>query len=384
MRNFIHIVACLFLFVILYACNKTRNNPSFHTEITSEQWGWADGKRVLLFTLSNGKGMSIQISNYGATLVDVSAPDKNGKSEPVVLGFDSLQNYLERHPNFGSTIGRYANRISNAEISLNNQIYKLKPNRGKHIIHGGSKGFSRQVFDIKDYYVENDTAVLVLSYISPHMEEGFPGNLLLNVTYKLTRDNEIVIDYEATTDKLTVVNFTNHSYFNLSGCKESVLKHVLRIYSDSVLTVDTQGIPTGTFSSVINTPYDFTQPQPLGKRIGELLKGYDVNYKLKKTERELTLAAVLYEPISGRSLRAYTTEPGMQLFTGSPELLSSITGHNKIRYKEYYGLCLEMQHFPDSPNNPHFPSVVLQPNKLYKQTTIYKFEIINSCIIFPQ
>lgn len=371
------IVVCLFLTAILYSCGGDKQKSVFQTKITNEEWGKQDDRAILLFTLSNKNGMSIKVSNYGATLVNVSAPDRNGKFEPVVLGFDSLQNYLGRHPNFGSTIGRYANRISNAEFSLNNETYHLKPNRGKHIIHGGSRGFSRQIFDVDDYYVANDTAVLVLTYLSPDMEEGFPGNLSFRITYKLTENNEIMLEYEATTDKPTVVNFTNHSYFNLSGCKEPVLNHVLNMDADSVMAVDTSGIPTGTFSPVIHTPYDFTEPRSVGERIADLPKGYDVTYKLRKKEDELSLVATLYEPVSGRVLKAYTTEPGMQLFTGSSEL-SRITGHGGIQYKLYYGLCLEMQHFPDSPNNPSFPRVVLEPDSVYRQTTIYKFETISS------
>lgn len=359
---------------VFYSCAQA---PVFQSSITKEAWGEVQGQTAWLYTLSNKNGMKIKVCNYGATLTDVSVPDKDGRSASVVLGFDSLDGYLGKHPNFGSTIGRYANRISNAEFLLNDTLYKLKANRKQDIIHGGSKGFSRQLFQVDTAYATKDTIIIKLRYTSPDKEEGFPGTLHFHLAYKLTDSNEIILEYKATTDKPTVVNLTNHSYFNLTGCKEPVLNHEVSIMANSFVLTTPQGIPTGELAFVQATPYDFTTRQKVGERIQELEKGYDLCYKLNKQKHDAPeLAACVCDPVSGRTLEAYTTEPGMQFFVGNADM-SQYTGHSGQTYNKYYGLCLEMQHFPDSPHQPGFPTVVLHPGEVYRQTTIYKFGIQN-------
>jgi aldose 1-epimerase len=282
--------------------------------------------------------------------------------------------YLARHPNFGSTVGRYANRIGGARFSLNGTDYKLTANSGKNTIHGGTEGFSKKVFDTDTSYVNGDSTVVVLKYISPDMDEGYPGTLTLQLKYILTNENEIILDYEAVTDKPTVINFTNHTYFNLNGCKEDILGHVLTLAADSIAELDTEKIPTGRLLPVAGTAYDFTNGQKVGERIEEAAPGYDLNYKLRKYNNDLTLAAEVYDPVSGRVLKAYTTEPCLQLYSANSDL-GRFTGHNGIKYGKHYGLCLEMQHYPDSPNKPQFPDVVLEPGERYRQVTVYKFEV---------
>ncbi len=319
--------------------------------------------------------MTVEVTNYGASLAFVSAPDRNGVFEPVVLGLDSLRHYLGRQPKLGATVGRFANRIRNAEFSLDNALYRLEKNNKAHSIHGGVKGFHTRVFDTDTSYVVKDTAVVVFRYLSPDREGGFPGNLNLSLAYKLTGNNEVILDYEASTDKPTVVNLTNHSYFNLTGCNENILDHYYRIAADSITSVDSMGIPTGELAAVAGTDYDFRTLQSVRQRIGKLGRGYDTNYKLNKQPGALTLAAEVVEPVSGRVLKAYTTEPGMQFYTPASDL-SYLKGYAHHSYGRYYGFCLEMQHFPDSPHNPHFPTTVLLPGETYRQITVYKFEVL--------
>ena len=331
---------------------------------------------VEMFTLVNANGMSVQVTNYAASLTDVFVPDRQGRFEHVVLGFDSLECYLGRHPKLGATVGRFANRIKNAEFCLNGQTYHLEKNNNGHSIHGGTNGFSHRIFKTDTFYVVKDTAIVVFKYSSIHLEEGFPGNLELSMAYKLTNHNEIVLEYTATTDKPTVVNFTNHSYFNLTGCTRNVLNHIYRIYADSITPTDSMGIPTGELMPVVGTVYDYTSPQSVEKRVQKKGKGYDVNYRLDKYPGSLELAAIVVEPISGRVLKAYTTEPGMQFYIPNSNM-DYLIGHGEKKYGRYYGFCLEMQHFPDAPNNPQFPATSLLPGEIYRQVTIYKFETIS-------
>ena len=347
------------------------------SSIVEEYWGEAGGKTVKLFTLTNRHGMVIKISSFGATLTYVSAPDMNGNFAPVTLGFDSLKMYVARHPNFGSTVGRYANRIGGAQFTLNGTLFKLTANNGINAIHGGPEGFSRKVFSTDTSYVNGDSTVVVLKYVSPDMEEGYPGTLTLRLKYILTNCNEIVLDYEAVTDKPTVINLTNHTYFNLTGCKEDILGHVLTLAADSISEVDSTKIPTGRQLPVSGSAYDFTKGQRVGERIVEVAPGYDINYKLRKESNELAFAAEVYDPVSGRVLQAYTTEPCLQLYSANSDL-GRFTGHNGIRYGRHYGLCLEMQHYPDSPNKLQFPDVELEPGERYRQLTIYKFSVKNN------
>lgn len=342
--------------------------------IIMETWGEVEGKPVLLFTLTNKQGMVIKVANYGASLTYVSVPDRKNVFEPVVLGFDSLSQYTRRHPNFGSTVGRYANRIAGAAFVLNGKSYKLSANNRGSTLHGGFKGFNSQIFKVDTSYVSRDSLRVDFSYVSPDGEEGFPGTVSFKLTYILTDENEIILDYKATTDKPTVVNFTNHSYFNLSGCKVPILDEIVQIHADSITSVDSMGIPTGELLPVGGTAYDFNTPRKIGERIQEVKPGYDINYKLNLPGDGLTLAAEIYDPGSGRILHAYTTEPGMQFYTANGDL-TRFKGHQGIRYGKHFGVCLEMQHFPDSPNYPQFPNVVLLPGETYNQITVYKFSL---------
>lgn len=365
----------LFLFTVLFLFVSCKQTALSGFSVTREISIRHDDKTIELFKLTNAQGMTVKVSNYAASLTYVSAPDKEGHFEPVVLGFDTLENYCGKHPKLGATVGRYANRIKNAEFRLDNQLYSLEKNNKGHSIHGGTKGFNLQVFQTDSFYIDKDTAIVIFKYRSKHLEGGFPGNLDLSVTYKLTNRNEVILDYKASTDRPTVINLTNHSYFNLSGCKDNVLNHIVTIQSDSITPVDSTGIPTGELAAVAGTEYDFVSPSLLGKRVQETGKGYDINYKLTKHPGTLELAAMVVEPVSGRVLKAYTTEPGMQFYVPGSNM-DYLIGHNNKRYGKYYGFCLEMQHFPDSPNNPNFPTTVLVPGETYRQVTIYKFETL--------
>lgn len=368
--RFLFLVFASFLFV---SCRQV-STPGFR--IVREDSLQYEGKVVELFKITNRNGMSIGVTNYGASLTLVSAPDKNGVFEPVVLGLDSLRYYWGRQPKLGATVGRYANRIGNAEFRLDDKVYRLEKNSKGHSIHGGVRGFNLRVFDTDTSYVLKDTAVIVFKYLSPDLEGGFPGNLSLSLAYKLTNDNEVILDYEASTDKPTVINLTNHSYFNLTGCKTSVLGHRYMIAGDSITPVDAGGIPTGELMAVAGTEYDFKTLRSVRQHIERSNRGYDINYKLNKQPGVLTLAAKVVEPVSGRVLEAYTTEPGMQFYIPAADL-NYLKGYMRQPYGKYYGFCLEMQHFPDSPHNPRFPTTVLRPGEVYRQTTVYRFETLS-------
>ena len=343
--------------------------------ITKEDSLRYEGKPVELIKIVNKNGMTIKVTNYAASLAYVSAPDRNGVFEPVVLGLDSLRYYWGRQPKLGATVGRFANRIKNAEFRLDDKIYYLDRNNKGHSIHGGIKGFNLQVFETDTCYIAGDTAVVVFKYLSPDMEGGFPGNLNLSLAYKFTTDNEVILDYIASTDKPTVINLTNHSYFNLTGCKESVLNHCYMIMGDSITPVDSTGVPTGELMPVAGTEYDFSTLRTIKHHVEQLGKGYDINYKLNKALDTLALAAKVVDPVSGRVLKAYTTEPGMQFYTPASDL-SYLKAADSLCYGKYFGFCLEMKHFPDSPHHAQFPTTVLLPGETYRQTTIYKFETL--------
>jgi aldose 1-epimerase len=348
----------IWIWILITVFCGCQSRAKKNSAVTNEVWGKMNGKEVKLFTLTNKNGMIIKVTNYGAALTYVSVPDRNDTFGNVVIGFDSLNNYVNDFGQHGKTIGRFANRIGKAQFSLNGITYKLTPNNGPNTLHGGPNGFSNQVFEIDSTYSGIDSSIVSLHYSSADMEEGFPGDLTLFLNYVLTSDNEIRIEYRALTDKPTVVNFTNHSYFNLTGTKNLILDHCIRINADSIMTIGPDRLPTGSFSIVRGTIYDFMQRHKVREKLDPDSRGYDVTYKLRKNSNELGLAADVYDPISGRILEAFTTEPGMQLFT-PPN-----------------AICLEMQHFPDSPNKPQFPSVVLNPGEIYKQLTIYKFSVI--------
>lgn len=348
------------------------------TSIEKEAWGKVDGKPVDLYTLTNANGLEAKITNYGGIVTSLKVLDRNGKLGDVVLGYDNLKGYVENNPYFGAIVGRYGNRIGAAKFSLDGVEYILAANNGPNHLHGGIKGFDKVVW--KATGVTSDDGVsLELAYLSPDGEEGYPGNLSVTVIYTLTDDNELKIDYFATTDKKTVVNLTHHSYFNFVGSGD-ILGHKLWLKASRFTPVDEGLIPTGELRSVVGTPMDFTRPFAIGARIEQdtvQLKygfGYDHNWVLDKRPGEMALVGSLYEPSTGRFMEIYTTEPGIQFYSGN-FLDGTITGKRGIIYEFRNGLCLETQHFPDSPNKPDFPSTVLKPGEDYKTTTIYKFSV---------
>ena len=364
--------------IIVFGCAKkgTETKPQEQREmsIKTESFGKTpDGQEVDLYTLTNPDGLRARITNYGAILVSLEVPDRDGKLADITLGYDTLDGYLTRHPYFGSTVGRYANRIGGASFKLNDVEYKLAANNGPNHLHGGIKGFDKVVWKAEDVTAENDKATVKLSYLSKDGEEGYPGNLSCTVTYTLTKDDELKISYEAETDKTTILNLTNHSYWNLAGQGTGdILGHELMLNADKYTPVDEGLIPTGEIKSVKDSPMDFTKPMTIGSRIGQVGSGYDHNYVLNSGGGTLALCARVYEPTSGRVMEIHTIEPGVQFYTGN-FLDGSITGKSGKVYNKHYGFCLETQHFPDSPNKPDFPSVVLKPGQKYTTVTVHKF-----------
>lgn len=373
-------IIIIFLFFLLgISLSKCNNGASTSTAsslkkgITKSDWGMVDGKKVYLFTLVNNKGTEVTISSYGGTVTSFVTPGKNGVKSSIIIGFDSLQPYLQQPPYFGALVGRYANRIGNAKFILNGKIYPLAANNGKNTLHGGLKGFDKVV-----WYgtIPSDTIPsLVLQYLSKDGEEGFPGNLDVTVKYTLSDDDGLKIEYNATTDKPTPVNLTNHSYFNLSGdVKNSVLNETLMIDADNYTPVDSTLIPTGEILPVKGTPFDFTTPKKIGRNIDEVKGGYDHNWVLNKKGDSLQLAAVLSDSITGRTMEVFTTQPGLQFYTGN-FLDGKFINRSGKPINLHSALCLETQHFPDSPNKTNFPSTILQPGERYHEVTIYKVSI---------
>jgi aldose 1-epimerase len=339
----------------------------------------AGGQDVDEYTLTNSNGMEVKIITYGGTITSIRVPDRNGNFDNVTLGFDNLADYEQRSPYFGNITGRYANRIANATFELDGETYTLAANNGVNSLHGGNVGFDKVVWEAEE--VEGDGEVGVrLSRTSPDGEEGYPGNLDVTVTYTLTDDNEIRMDYEATTDATTVVNLTNHAYFNLAGNGAgSIYDHILWIDADRYTPVDETLIPTGELAPVEGTAFDFRIPKPLGpgQRSSEeqivIGRGYDHNWVLNHGESdEPELVARMSEPTTGRYLEIWTTEPGLQFYAGN-FLDGTLLGSSGGLYRQSDGFALETQHFPDSPNQPDFPSTVLEPGDTYQTTTIYKF-----------
>ena len=335
----------------------------------------SEGREVELYTLTNSNGVKARITNYGAILVSLEVPDRDGKLADITLGFDTLDGYLGEHPYFGAVVGRYANRIGKARFVLEGVEYKLAANNNENHLHGGLKGFDKVVWKLEDLKTEAGSAMVKLSYVSEDGEEGYPGNLACSVTYALNEDDELKISYEADTDKATVVNMTNHTYFNLAGQGVGdILDHELMIDADKYTVVDEGLIPTGENRDVKGTPMDFTVAASIGSRIKQTGMGYDHNYVLNSGGGSLDLCARVYEPTTGRVMEVYTTEPGIQLYTGN-FLDGSLTGKGGKKYEKHYAFCLETQHFPDSPNKPDFPSVVLEPGQKYATTTVFKFSV---------
>ncbi|AHM62991.1 aldose 1-epimerase [Flammeovirgaceae bacterium 311] len=339
-----------------------------------------EGTPVDLYVLTNSRGVIAKITNYGGIITSLILPDKNGKMEDVVLGFDSLSGYLQEDvPYFGAIIGRYGNRIAKGKFSLDGQEYTLARNNGPNTLHGGAQGFDKRVWQAEE--VRNDQGVGVkMRYVSPDGEEGYPGTLTSDVVYTLTDDNELIIEYTATTDKPTVVNLTNHSYFNFTGnTKRDILDHQVMISADKFVPVDGDLIPTGQLQDVAGTPMDFSKPIPVGQNINSdheqirLGGGYDHTWVLGEPG-EMKLAATVYEPTTGRYMEVHTTEPGVQFYTGN-FLKGQLVGKGDVAYQYRYGLCLETQHFPDSPNQPDFPSVELRPGETYTTKTVHKFAV---------
>ncbi len=342
------------------------------TSIKRENWGMADGKQVYLYTLTNAQGVEARISNYGGIITSLRVPGKSGAKPNIVLGFDSLKDYQQPDvPYFGALIGRYGNRIAKGRFKLGDQTYTLAVNNDENHLHGGIKGFDKVVWDGKE--IEDSlNPSLELSYLSRDMEEGYPGNLQVTVTYTLTAQNELQVEYTATTDKPTPVNLTQHSYFNLTGdASQNILGHSLMITADKYIPVDAGQIPTGELKAVKSTPFDFTTPHKIGERIGQVDGGYDHTWVLNKGADSLPMVATLYDSTSGRKIEVYTTEPGIQFYTGN-FLDGSFTGSEGKVFNKHNGMCLETQHFPNSPNEPSFPTTILHPGDKYQTFTKYK------------
>jgi aldose 1-epimerase len=341
----------------------------------------SDGTALELFTLTNAAGMEVKVTNYGGIITSLKVPDRNGKLDDVTLGYDAIDGYLKSSPYFGALIGRYGNRIAKAQFKLEGETYKLPANDGPNTLHGGNKGFDKVVWQAEPFERAGERGI-VFTYTSPDGEEGFPGTLTAKVTYTLTDKNELAFDYHATTDKPTVVNLTQHAYFNLAGDGAGdILGHELTINADRFTPVDSTLIPTGELASVEGTPFDFRTKTKIGDRIDadhEQIKrggGYDHNYVLNRTSEGLALAARVEEPTTGRVMEVHTTEPGVQFYSGN-FLDGSITGKSGHVYNKRNGFCLETQHYPDSPNQPSFPSTVLRPGEEYTSRTVYTFSTL--------
>lgn len=362
--------------ITLFSCSPEPKVPAIIEE--SSFGGLADGKKVELFTLKNSNGVVTQITNFGGRVVNLWVPDKDGNFEDIVTGYETLDGYLNSSEiYFGALIGRYGNRIAKGQFILNDTVYSLVQNNEKNHLHGGIKGFNDVVWDAR----QTDGQTLVLAYTSPHMEEGYPGNLDVKVQYRLTDENELKIEYWANTDRPTPVNLTHHSFFNLKGDGNgNINDHILQINADFYTPVDEGLIPTGIIAPVEGTPMDFRAPTAIGERLDddfEQLKyglGYDHNWVLFPSENELTFAARVVEPVSGRTLEVYTNEPGLQFYGGN-FLDGSNTGKNDKVYEHRTSFCLETQHFPDSPNQPDFPSTILEPGEEYYSVCVYKFGV---------
>jgi aldose 1-epimerase len=360
----------------LVSCNQNKSKIVIHPEAFNKL---LDGKQIKLFTLKNKSGLEITVTNYGGRVVSLNTPDRAGKMEDIVLGYESIDGYLNADEQyFGASIGRYGNRIAKGSFTLDSIQYHLAINNIPNNLHGGVKGFSSKIWDT----VQKGENEIELSLISSDMEEGFPGELKVTVNYKLTDDNELSLTYMAETNKPTVINLTNHSYFNLHGAGNgNILDHLLYLNADNYTPVDSTLIPTGKIEPVAGTPFDFTTPVKIGERINDKNQqlayglGYDHNFVLNRTDnKSVKLAASVYDPQSGRFMEIFTNEPGIQFYCGNFLKGKEIGKQNKP-YNYRSGFCLETQHFPDSPNHSEFPSVVLRPGENYYSVCIYKFTV---------
>jgi aldose 1-epimerase len=363
----------------LVGCAGISDAPAQKGQINQRPFGqMKDGTPVTLFTLRNNKGAEAGIINYGGLVIFLKVPDRNGHFDDVVLGYNNLADYIKDSPYFGAMIGRYGNRIAKGKFTLDGKEYTLAINNGPNALHGGLKGFDKVVWEPR-VFATLDGPSLELRYTSKDGEEGYPGTLTVKATYTLAEDNALKLEYTATTDKDTVLNLTQHSYFNLAG-KGDILNHQVMIPADKFTPVDSTLIPTGELKPVEGTPFDFRAPTAIGARIGqddEQLKfggGYDHNWVVNKPTGQLGLMGRVYEPTTGRVLEVFSTEPGLQFYTGN-FLDGKLTGKGGWAYQFRNGFCMEAQHYPDSPNQPNFPSVVLKPGKEYRNTIIFKFSV---------
>ena len=368
------LLATTALLAAVSSATAAATTPTMKASVHKSAFGkLPDGTVIHQFTLTNTKGVTAKVITYGAILTELDVPDRNGQSGDVVLGFDNLDPYLKSHPFFGATVGRVANRIAKGKFMLDGKAYMLATNNGPNHLHGGIKGFDKVVWKATVLEPKSGAAVK-FTYTSRDGEEGYPGTLKATVVYTLTDDNEIRLDYTATTDKATPVNLTNHSYWNLA-LGGDILDHQLLLNADRYTPVDDTLIPTGELAPVKGTVMDFMTLHPIRDRIGELTNvpsGYDHNYCINGGGGTLALAARLYEPKSGRLMEVLTTEPGVQFYTGN-FLDGTLTGKRGITYQKHAALCLECDHYPDSINQPKFPNSVLRPGETYQQTTVYKF-----------
>ena len=374
-------LAFLFL-VVSFSCQQpAKKEEALYTKADFEST--IDGKQTTLYTLENINGMKVTLTNYGAKIVSIMVPDKDGKMADVTMGFKSIEEYSTLDAGQGAVVGPFANRIGNAQFELNGEVYQLEVNNHKANLHSGSSSFYRQVYDAKELKTADGTAV-EMTLLREDGASGFPGNKEVKVTYTLTDNNELKLDYQATTDKACPFNLTNHVYFNLKGeGSGDILDHIVVIDSDSTTEVlDNELIPTGQIVSIKGTDMDFTSPHTVGERIDsdmlalKVAGGYDHNYILNKDQNagEMTFCASVYEPVSGRYLEVFTTEPAVQFYTGN-FLDGTLTGRSGKVYGHRYGLCLETQHYPDSPNHANFPSTIVNPGDTLKSTTIFKFSV---------
>jgi aldose 1-epimerase len=372
-KRFLFVSLLSLLMCAALLCGQTDSSKA---AVQSQPFGSVDGRAITLYTLTNSHGMEVRAMNYGGIIVSIRVPDRNHQFADIVLGHETVDGYRPNPPYFGAIVGRYANRIANGTFKLDGKTYSLPKNDGPNTLHGGTIGFDKVVWDAEPLKGKSGVA---FSYFSPNGQDGFPGNLRVKVTYTLTNANALEIDYEATTDKATPINLSNHSYFNLKGeGNGDILDHEIMINADRFTPIDKTLIPTGELRSVKGTPLDFTKPTKIGARIDDnyeqlvLAHGYDHNFVINRNGGGLVLAARVYEPTTGRTLEVSTTQPGVQFYTGN-FLDGTITGKQGHVYKKHYGFCLETQHFPDSPNHPSFPNTILKPGETFQQKTVFKF-----------
>jgi len=371
-KNLVILIAA----TILFSCKlmpKKEEKENIKPMTGKNLYGMIGADSVFQYTLTNKNGMVVKILNYGGTVTDIITPDKNGKMGDVILGYESLDGYLQTgNPYFGCLVGRYGNRIANAKFTLDGKEHTLAANNGPNTLHGGLKGFDKVVWNVK---LSTDSSVL-LSYLSKDGEEGYPGNLSVDVMYTLGPDNALKIEYAAVTDKATPLNLTNHCYFNLSaGTDSNILDHELMLKADKYTPVNATLIPTGKIDDVKGTPMDFTTPKKIGKDLASVIGGYDHNWVLNRSGNDLELIGSVYHAGSGRYMEVFTTQPGIQFYTGNFLDGTLKNTRDGMKYVKHAAICLETQHFPDSPNQPSFPNTILKPGETYHHTTVYKFSV---------